>query len=246
VAVLSLVIVVFIVAGCGSRRVHRSPLPAETHLAHMGYTIQAGAFSRAENAVRLTDLLRHRGLDATYFVARTGLYKVRFGNFLQKSAALERAETLKSAGIIDEFYIVSPDEYAIAKRHTHGSQYVREELVKTARSFVDAPYLWGGSAADTGFDCSGLTMTVYQLNGFDLPRTSQKQYEEGTPVERDRLLNGDLVFFAIAGGDKVGHVGIYVGEDQFIHAPGRGKTIRLDYLSGSYFRTRYLGGRSYL
>jgi hypothetical protein len=244
--VTALVMVVLVVAGCGQRRVYRPPPKDGKQLARMGYTIQAGAFSLVENAARLTELLCDHGLDATYFVARKGLYKVRFGNFSSKSGASEKAESLKSAGIIEEYYIVGPDEYAAAKRQQYGTLYLREEIIKTARSFVGVPYLWGGASVDTGFDCSGLTMTVYQLNGLDLPRSSREQYETGIPVEQELLLKGDLVFFATSGDDKASHVGVYAGDGRFIHAPGRGKTIRMDSISGSYFRKKYLGGRSYL
>jgi hypothetical protein len=237
---------VLILGGCGTKRVYGLPPKAEKKLAQMGYTIQVGAFSGVENAARLTEVLFARGLDATYFVARTGLYKVRVGNYSSKSAAADEAESLKSAGVIDDYYIVTPEEYATAKRKTYGNQYLREELVKSARSFIGVPYLRGGSSADPGFDCSGLTMAVYQLNGFDLPRSSKEQYETGIFVERNHLQQGDLVFFATSDDDKASHVGVYTGDDRFVHAPGRGKAIRMDSLSASYFRKRYLGGRSYL
>ncbi len=244
--VVLLVLAALIMGGCGMKRVYRPQARAERKLAQMGYTIQVGAFSKVENAARLTESLLEHGLDATYFVARTGLYKVRFGNYSLRSAAVNKAESLKSAGIIDDYYIVAPEEYAIAKRQAYGNQYLREELVKSAHSFIGVPYLWGGSSPDTGFDCSGLTMTVYQLNGFDLPRSSKEQYESGIFVERNHLLKGDLVFFATSGDDKASHVGVYAGDDRFVHAPGKGKTIRMDSLSSSYFSKRYLGGKSYL
>jgi hypothetical protein len=239
-------IAVLFAAGCTTRHVYHPSVKTEKHVPQMGYTIQVGAFSKAENAARLTELLHDQGVDATYFVARAGLYKVRFGNFPSKSAALEKAESLKSIEIIDEYYIVSPEEYAIAKSQKYGREYLREEIVKSARSFVGVPYLWGGSSSDTGFDCSGFTMTIYQLNGLDLPRSSKEQYEAGDPVKHDQLLKGDLVFFRMSGGDKVSHVAVYTGDGQFIHAPGRGKAICVDSLSKSYFRKRYAGGRSYL
>jgi len=244
---VALFLIVFLVAGCAGRHDYRpSPKAAEKQLAHMGYTIQVGAFSNVENAARLTNLLRDRGLEAIYYVARAGLYKVRFGNFSSKMIAREKAEGLKSSGVIDEYYIVSPDEYAIAKQKTHGDMYIREELVKTAQSFIDVQYLWGGSSSDAGFDCSGLAMTVYQLNGLDLPRSSNEQYEAGTAVEPDNLLKGDLVFFATTSKDKISHVGIYAGAGRFIHAPGGGKKVRVDSMSKSYYKNRYLGGRAYL
>jgi hypothetical protein len=214
-------------------------------LPRLGYTIQAGAFASVENAARLTRSLQEKGLDATYFVARQGLYKVRFGNFATKEQARARAEEIRREGIIEEFYIVRPEEYAVSQKEARGEAYLREELVRSAKSFLGVPYLWGGSSAETGFDCSGLTMTVYQLNGLDLPRTTREQFGSGTSVDRSSLKKGDLVFFASAG-DKISHVGIYAGNGLFIHAPGRGKKICTDALAKEYFSRAFIGARSYL
>ena len=250
---IGLFILTLLVGGCGRPAVRPGapplPPPVKTTerkaLPRLGYTIQAGAFANAENAARLTRSLQDKGLDATYFVARLGLYKVRFGNFPTKEQARTRAEELRKEGIIEEFYVVRPEEYAVAQREARGEAYLREELVRSARSFLGVPYLWGGTSAGTGFDCSGLTMTVYQLNGLDLPRTSREQFVTGTPVDRSSLEKGDLIFFA-AVGDKVSHVGIYAGNGLFIHAPGRGKKIRTDPLAKEYFSRAFVGARSYL
>jgi hypothetical protein len=223
-----------------------SPRASAKSLQMMGFTIQAGAFAKVQNAVRLTEILKDRGLDATYFVAADRLFKVRFGNYSKKEAARQRAQSLKDAGVIEEFYIVQPEDYAVAKRKQYGTSYLREALVKTARDFIGVPYLWGGNSADTGFDCSGLTMTVYQLNGLDLPRHSGNQFEAGNPVDRDHLQKGDLIFFATNGNGKISHVGIYIGNGRFIHAPSRGKNIRIDHLSGNFFAKRFVGARAYL
>jgi len=245
---LCLLISLFL-AGCVARtaavsRSHGVTPPRK--LARMGYAIQVGAFARVENAARLTESLRRRDLDATYFVAAAGLYKVRFGNFDTRKSARNEAQRLKTAGVIDEFYVVSPDEYSVANEPRFGASYLREEIVKTARSFIGIPYLWGGNSPETGFDCSGLVVACYQLNGLNLPRTSQEQFQMGTPISRSSLAKGDLVFFAASGGKKVSHVGIYVGDGCLIHAPGKSKMIRVDSLSGQYFSKRYLGARSYL
>lgn len=211
----------------------------------MGFTIQAGAFSKAENAVRLTEQLIKQGLDATYFSTPTGFYKVHIGNFNSKAAAIEKAESIKSTGIIDDYYVVSPSDYSIAKEDKLGTSYVRQEIVKTARSFIGVPYLWAGSSY-AGFDCSGLSMTTYKLNGLDLPRSSIEQYDLGIPIRRDELSLGDLVFFATSPKNKVSHVGIYVGEGRFVHAPSKGKNIREDFLSNKYFKKIFVGARTYL
>ncbi|MCK9364821.1 MAG: NlpC/P60 family protein [Syntrophales bacterium] len=237
-------------AGCGApslRHVPEQPQRAieKKELPRLGYTIQAGAFASAENAAAFTSRLKDSGLDSTYFVAREGLYKVRFGNFATKKGARDRAEQLRQKGVIEEFYIVSPEQYAVFQRDKRGDGYFREELARTARSFLGVRYLWGGESVETGFDCSGLTMTVYQLNGIVLPRNSRQQFAAGNSVEISSLQKGDLIFFAGVG-SKVSHVGIYIGNDQFIHAPGRGKKIRIDTLEGDYFRRTLVGAKSYL
>ena len=247
---------VFFAVGCGGGRpvVYSPKLPATElksvnfpePLAPIGYAIQAGAFSKLQNAAGLTATLKKQGVDAYYFLHETGLYKVRFGDFPSKAFAQTYAENLHANHIIDVYYIVGPEDYPKEKTDQNGEMLVREEIVKTAERFLGIPYQWGGSSPETGFDCSGLTTSVYELNGLKLPRSSRQQWQTGTPVDRDELLKGDLVFFATAGGNKATHVGIYVDDDQFIHAPRKGKTIRMASLSNGYFKRHYLGARTYL
>jgi len=226
--------------------------PAPPHMAPeralplRGCSIQVGAFSRVENAIRLTAVLEGRGLNAYYFHHPAGLYKVRFGDYSSRESAGTEAERLRAAAIIDEYYIVSPEEYAVARERKLGKDYLRRELVTTARSFIGLPYRWGGDSLEEGFDCSGLTMAVYHLNGLNLPRSAAEQYLAGLPVDQGQLLQGDLVFFATSGRRKVSHVGVYAGEGKFIHAPGVGKTIRTDILADRYYAARFLGARSYV
>jgi cell wall-associated NlpC family hydrolase len=246
---IAAVVPIAFIAGCSRPSVRPSEPtsnpPERQAISRMGYTIQAGAFANPENADRMTRSLQERGLAATYFAAAKGLYKVRFGNFATKESARARADEVRRAGIIEEFYIVSPEEYPTARRAKLGEAHIREELVRAARSFLGVPYLWGGTSVEKGFDCSGLTMTVYQLNGLDLPRTSQEQFATGNPLDRSSLEKGDLLFFSRRGG-KVSHVGIYIGDGQFIHAAGRGKRIRVDTLSKGLYSRMYFGARSYL
>jgi hypothetical protein len=247
--VLALIIILWC-TGCG-RTVYVSPEPRplaqEEPLAQMGYSVQVGAFARLSNAVRLSEALESYGLDAYYFVHESGLYKVRFGDFPTKESARRKAELVRAAGIIDEYWIVSPADYAVRKQRKYGGRVdLRSELVGTAKRFIGTPYRWGGTSVDEGFDCSGLTMVVYQLNGLKLPRSSRQQYRAGIPVGRNELRQGDLVFFATSWGRRVSHVGIYVGKGRFIHAPGKGKRIRTDLLTKRYYKARYMGARTYL
>ena len=247
--IIFLLFISFLVLSCSSRTTRLAPeFPAQKNksLELMGYTIQAGAFAKVENAVRLTETLKKRGLSATYFKASDGLFKVRFGNFSAKENARQRAQSLKEAHIIEEFYIVKPEDYTTARQKQYGTSYLREALVKTARDFLGVPYLWGGASLETGFDCSGLTMTVYQLNGLNLPRHSRTQFDAGSPVSINQLQKGDLVFFALHGKRKVSHVGIYIGDGKFIHAPSHGKKICVEYLSTPFFAKGFVSGQNYL
>jgi cell wall-associated NlpC family hydrolase len=89
-------------------------------------------------------------------------------------------------------------------------------------------------------------MAVYQMNGLNLPRTSKRQYFAGAVVGKDQIKKGDLVFFDTTRSRTISHVGIYVGNEAFIHAPCENKKIRKDSLSDSYFRNCFIGARTYL
>jgi hypothetical protein len=242
--------VLLLLSGCGSRPPARpekvSYPPTLKGLPTLRYTIQVGAFSNMANAVRLTEKLQQHGLIAYHFLDDSDLYKVRFGNFSSKAVARTRAQELQESGIIEEFYIVSPDEYAAIRDRQYSDGALREDLINTAKRYIGVAYQWGGNSSSKGFDCSGLTMVVYQLNGLELPRSSKEQWVVGTPVGRSQLLKGDLVFFATSGGKSVSHVGIYLGDNQFLHAPSKGSKIRISSLSNTYFSSRYLGARTYL
>lgn len=215
-------------------------------LEKMGFSVQVGAFSSLDNAVRFETILDRRGLDAYYFLHETGLYKVRFGNHSTYQAAREQAERLRDQGLIGSFFIVIPENYAVAEIQRSGKGSLRHELVRTAKRFLGVPYRWGGEDRQNGFDCSGLTMVSYRLNGLNLPRNSRMQYRTGHGIKKKHLRQGDLVFFATKGGKRVTHVGMYVGSGQFIHAPRTGKTVRIASLSSPFWRRTYVGARTYL
>jgi hypothetical protein len=227
----------------------RRPAPPvvaqSTTLEKMGYAIQVGAFSQLDNAVRLERLLNIRGVDAYYFRHESGLYKVRFGNHSSYRAARVEAEQLRGKGLIEEFFIVIPEGYAVVRIPSGRQDELREELVRTAHRFLGVPYRWGGTDHQDGFDCSGLTMVCYRLNGLNLPRVSRSQFDAGRLIPREQLRPGDLVFFATTGGQRVSHVGIYIGEDKFIHAPRAGQAVRVEYLSTPFYSRAYMGARSY-
>jgi cell wall-associated NlpC family hydrolase len=115
-----------------------------------------------------------------------------------------------------------------------------------ALSLVGTPYRYGGNTPDSGFDCSGLVNYVYRdMLDLRLPRSSGELAGlQGPPLPPQRLASGDLVFFGSRG--SVSHVGIYVGEGRFVHAPSSGGTVRLDRLDGPYWRDHYSGAKRVL
>lgn len=117
------------------------------------------------------------------------------------------------------------------------------DVLMRTLGLIGTPYRWGGNTPDGGFDCSGLVHYVFlDAANLGLPRTSQQMSEIDVPgISRNRLEPGDLVFFGL--GRKVSHVGIYVGEGRFVHAPNEGGTVRIDPLDGHYWRDHYLFAR---
>lgn len=122
-----------------------------------------------------------------------------------------------------------------------------QEVALSAISFVGKPYVYGSSNPDVGFDCSGLVQYVLAQSGVKkLPRTSTEMYEASSPINPEDLVVGDLLFFDSRGGVEVNHVGIYVGEGRFIHAPSSGGFVRLDRLDKDYWRKALVAGRRVL
>jgi len=110
-------------------------------------------------------------------------------------------------------------------------------VVVIALQYLGIQYVWGGSSPSTGFDCSGFTSYVFAQIGVYLPHHAASQYSMGTPVPYDQLAPGDLVFFS-----GLGHVGIYIGSGQFVHAPHTGDVVKVSSLAdhGSYVGARRL------
>ncbi len=116
---------------------------------------------------------------------------------------------------------------------------------RTAERFVGIPYQWGGTTVVDGMDCSGFTKAVYNLCGVNIPRTSREQFKAGNPISRTELQDGDLVFFG-ASESSINHVGTYVGNGKFVHAPKRGEDIKIAAIDESYFERRFVGARRYI
>lgn len=124
----------------------------------------------------------------------------------------------------------TPEGSTVAPPNVHGG------VVGIAMHYLGVPYVWGGSSP-RGFDCSGLVMYVFAQIGVSLPHSTYAIYAMGTPVSMSQLQPGDLVFFS-----GLGHMGIYIGGGQFIHAPHTGDVVKISSMSG-YYASAFVGAR---
>jgi cell wall-associated NlpC family hydrolase len=234
-----------------------APLRQVKGVTRLGYTIQVGAFAEVKNAERLTVKLQGKGTEAFYFRKESGVYAVRFGDYPSREAARKAAQKLVKEAIIGTYFIASPQETFLVKPKEPELHQERKPVAKpksgtdmgniaarTAERFVGIPYQWGGNTVVEGMDCSGFVRAVYNLCGVNIPRTSAEQFRTGDAIGRDELQDGDLVFFG-AGADHINHVGIYVGNGRFVHAPRRGDDIKVSSLEESYFVKKFVGARRY-
>jgi cell wall-associated NlpC family hydrolase len=118
-----------------------------------------------------------------------------------------------------------------------------EIAARTAERFVGIPYKWGGNTVVEGLDCSAFVKSVYYLCGVNIPRTSAEQFKVGQKIDRQNLIEGDLVFFGH--NNLVSHVGIYIGGGKFVHAPKRNDEIKVAELARPGFTKKFLGARRY-
>lgn len=119
----------------------------------------------------------------------------------------------------------------------------RQEIISRALGLIGIKYKMGGASEETGFDCSGFVGHVFrEVMGLVLPRSSYDMVNTGEPVEKSALKPGDLVFFHTMQ-RAFSHVGIYIGDNKFVHAPRTGKKIRVEDMRGSYWAKRYNGAR---
>lgn len=125
---------------------------------------------------------------------------------------------------------------------SYGPTRSSSPVVETARSVIGAPYRWGGDSPNEGFDCSGLVYWTFARHGVRMPRPSWEQINTGTPVGRNDLRAGDLVFFKIVRGSSY-HVGIYTGRGTFVHSPKSGARVRESELASDYWRKRFVAAR---
>jgi cell wall-associated NlpC family hydrolase len=127
--------------------------------------------------------------------------------------------------------------------HEAGSSAMARKLTSYAQSLVGTPYKYGGYTPDTGFDCSGFVDYVFRHTAnIALPHDAQQISRHGLPIKSSQLREGDLVFYD-TNNHAFSHVGIYLGNDRFIHAPSSGGRVRTENMRDAYWKTHYSGAR---
>ena len=119
---------------------------------------------------------------------------------------------------------------------------LRLQLVEAGFKMIGVRYRRSGESPKTGFDCSGLVKNLFSKFNIDLPRSSREQFKQGEKIDRDKLEVGDLVFFS-SGGPNPTHVGIYVGNNKFLHAARKARQVMVSDLNKIWYTMRYLGAR---
>src|SRR5262249_52576239 len=149
----------------------------------------------------------------------------------QAAAEAQAAQAQVTADTVVGASAATPEGATVVAPSTHGG------VVGVALNEQGVPYSWGGESP-SGFDCSGLVAYAYAQVGVSLPHSSYAQYNMGPAVPRDQLQPGDLVFF-----DGLGHVGLYVGGGNFVHAPHTGTTVQVSSLDSGWYSSSYVGAR---
>jgi cell wall-associated NlpC family hydrolase len=206
------------------------------------YAVRFGDFPTKEKArAAAKKLVAERFIDS-YYIAPPN--EVVFSRPKGPGWQKAQPEEIKSSG--DHLQPVVPAEQPEkpATKPVKDTKDMGAIAARTAERFVGIPYRWGGENVVDGMDCSGFVRAVYNLCGLSIPRTSRDQFKAGDNVHKSDLKDGDLVFFG-SSADKINHVGIYVGNGKFVHAPRRGEDIKITSVTESYFEKRFVGARRY-
>jgi cell wall-associated NlpC family hydrolase len=225
------------------KRTMRSPQkPPELNLAGRYVTRPGDSLYRIARAFKTTP-------EALMSDNKLRSAKIKIGQELTVPGAQAAAglETPKTAAASPP-PTVSPNYPAISQPGSPGqvpdenSPPRRLQLVKAGFEMLGVRYRYSGISEKNGFDCSGLVKSLFSKFDIELPRSSREQFKQGERVDRDELEVGDLVFFS-SGGKQPTHVGIYVGNDKFLHAARKARQVIVSDLNKIWYTMRYLGAR---
>ena len=196
----------------------------------------------------ITKLLK--GTNVKVLAVENGWYQISYTDYvgymhpdyvLVNGVAYTNVTTEADSDIPDEEKIVSGN-LEVPNNTTASTEQAK--LIEYAKQFLGVKYVYGGASPD-GFDCSGFTYYVFKQFGYDLNRSSAAQINNGTEVSMSELQPGDLVFFS-RGNYSVGHVGIYIGDGNFIHSTSPGDVVSITPMNMKYYAERYVGARRIL
>ncbi|OSI08808.1 C40 family peptidase [Neisseria animaloris] len=153
-----------------------------------------------------------------------------------------QADELENLIRLQSGQTLQADDYS--RRPQSSGGHNADDLIRSAMGLLGVAYRYGGSSARTGFDCSGFMQHIFSRSmQISLPRTSAEQAKMGVAVSRSDLQPGDMVFFRTLGRGRISHVGLYIGNNRFIHAPRSGKRIEITSLSNKYWNSKYATAR---
>jgi cell wall-associated NlpC family hydrolase len=171
--------------------------------------------------------------------------KLRIGQELKVSVAQSAVAAKKTPHVDPKAPIITanvskPED--LEKASNSEAQSLRHQLVEAGFQLIGVRYRFSGLSEKNGLDCSGLVKNLFSKFDIELPRSSREQYQKGEKVDKDKLEAGDLVFFS-SGGNRPTHVGIYLGNDQFLHAARKAKQVVVTDLSKFWDKMRFVGAR---
>ena len=175
------------------------------------------------------------------YVSDTKLPETTSRGGYDRTTASSEENTVANQEAVEENQVETEQEQE--EESTASASSEGNDVVEFAKKYLGYKYVAGGSSPSTGFDCSGFTTYVFRNFGVSLNRSSKDQIKNGTAVSKSNLQPGDIVIFKNQGKTAIGHVGIYIGNGNFIHAANKKEGVVITALSSSYYSQRYVGAR---
>ena len=190
----------------------------------------------------LSDIARKFGMKAEELMAYNGLDSDALTPGLRLVLLEGEDEPEPDAAVVTKFTVITERELArAALPQGDEAEPIQTRVVRVAKKMLFAPYVWGGTSLN-GMDCSGFVWKVFATLDMKLPRSAREQYQVGMQVDRDKLSVGDLVFFRTYA-EYPSHVGIYLGDDQFIHVSSWARHVKITSIDHPYYKKRYIGAK---
>ena len=176
------------------------------------------------------------------YVSDTKLPETTARGGYDRTTAFSEENTVANQEAVEENQVETEEEQE-EESTASATSSEGNDVVEFAKKYLGYKYVAGGSSPSTGFDCSGFTTYVFRNFGVSLNRSSKDQIKNGTAVSKSNLQPGDIVIFKNQGKTAIGHVGIYIGSGNFIHAANKKEGVVITALSSSYYSQRYVGAR---